>query len=160
MLPNGFLRVKIRNKIIDLVSVCPERPHHSDRLIRRLVFARCSKFRNKTHRIFQQRQIRFDLLLRPVPPLDLLQRTNRLLIKSIFNDARRIPHHNGIRRHVLRNDGARADHRTVADTHTAEDRHVTSDPNVISDDDLLAIHMIVMIYLRLFAVRQILKRIR
>src|SRR3954447_15330399 len=47
-------------------------------------------------------------------------------------DARGNPGHHGVRRHVARDHGARADHGVVADGHPTQDAGAVADPHVVA----------------------------
>ena len=89
-----------------------------------------------------------------------MQAANRLLIKAVFDDARRVADGDRIGRDVLCHDRVCADDRAVADAHAAHQAHVIADPHVAADDDLPAVDGGMVLMVAGFEVAQIFKRIR
>ena len=54
---------------------------------------------------------------------------------EFFDGDRRIPCDNGVRRNALRDNGARGNHRVLADGYAFQNHGVHSDPNVVTDFD-------------------------
>jgi hypothetical protein len=54
----------------------------------------------------------------------------------VAGDAGRVADDDGVRRHVLGDDGRRPDDRPVADRDAGEDRGVRPDPHVAAEDDV------------------------
>ena len=82
--------------------------------------------------------MRPNLCLGPIPPLDPLERSSDLFIEAMPEDVRRIACHNGIRRHIFRHDCSRLYHSPIANTDTAQNRRFAADPYVIPNDNLSA----------------------
>ena len=85
-----------------------------------------------------------DLLFGPVPPLDALQCSDGLRIKSILDDTCRIANDNGVWGDVLCHNGTRTDDGAVANADTIQDHSSAADPYIAADNDLMIIDWIRM----------------
>ena len=75
--------------------------------------------------------------LGPIPPSDLQERSRRIFIKPMPEDAHRIACHNGIGRHIFCNNCSCLYHSPIADTDAAHNNCARADAYIISDDDLI-----------------------
>ena len=139
-LPDPIRHIEVSDAIVDRISLCLQFLHRGRQFrISGLLLHTLGKLIDKAAHILQFRQQGQDFFIGPVPPLDLLQLVDDFLRKSILDNARRIPHDDGVGRHILRHDSPRSNDGTVADAHAAHQHHIAANPNIVADDDLIAV---------------------
>ena len=108
-------------------------------IVHLFLHARIEAIEEACHIIVELWDERFNVLLRPVPPFDALQARDRLLIEAVLDDACGIADHDSIRRYILCNNSACADHCPIADVYAAEQLYIGTDPDIVADDDLVMV---------------------
>lgn len=79
----------------------------------------------------QEVEVFKDAFGRPIPPAQIEQKGDSLLVKALADDARGVAGGDAVGRHVFRNDGICPDDGAAADMHAGQNGHVLPDPHVV-----------------------------
>ena len=71
----------------------------------------------------------------PIPPFEVKQVRDQLIVKPPPDHAARIPARDAVWRNILCDDGIRADDRAVANVYARHHGHILADPDVVADRD-------------------------